>query len=762
MPNNAHPHLFPFSLEGFIAGHEGARRTWLTTAPFTGSGTDVEVHHETSRWHLAGEMRPRADDEFQLSLEAQPATADAPTASFGLKLTDPDWSTENYVLVPGAVYAGNRFQSNRYAYSPPLLGPSFADPERTPWINDLPRLSQGTEPSHLEQLSIDGSIPGLCIFFPKRKKALHLLLPQATESGPIGIEVIENEARDQAEILLSAPGIYHERSYTINGFVRSEQCLPDWPQDRRQRLELQLIWRDCWSIEQLFAQLFELRSVAFPQHPTLHNEFCFSSAWDLLHRKHNATNWRESMGLYQVNIHNDPPNANTLFQLGWCGGGITTLPMLQGADPRSVERACRNIDLIFEGQTDFGLFHPLYDGTAWRGNLKNESPQPGAPRREVERPWTLTRRAADALYFLSRQCLLLQERGQAARISEKWRQGLQRNFEALLGIWTRHRHFGQYLHLHTGEVMIAGSTSAALMPAALIVAGEFLKDPRGLKYALEIAADFTAGDLAAGVTTGGPGDCLQAPDSESVFALVESLVLVYEATSEAHWLAAAKSSAYQAASWVVPYDYAFPVGTALEQIGAKTRGSVMANAQNKHAAPGICTHSGEGLLRLYRASGDRQFLNLLRDIAHNIPQYISRSDKVIPTRLAWGREGLDHQPEGWICERINLTDWGEAIGEIAAYSCWCEAAMMLTWCDLPGVYWNLDNDEVCALDHVVASVEKVGQTRQLGIHNPTKFDATVKILAESSQARAHPLPVNAGAHFPSILVPAGQSIHWMP
>lgn len=55
-------------------------------------------------------------------------------------------------------------------------------------------------------------------------------------------------------------------------------------------------------------------------------------------------------------------------------------------------------------------------------------------------------------------------------------------------------------------------------------------------------------------------------------------------------------------------------------------GSVWDSVANKHSAPGICTWSGHSLLKYYRATGDEQALALLTDIAHGLPQYISREE----------------------------------------------------------------------------------------------------------------------------------------
>jgi hypothetical protein len=137
---------------------------------------------------------------------------------------------------------------------------------------------------------------------------------------------------------------------------------------------------------------------------------------------------------------------------------------------------------------------------------------------------------------------------------------------------------------------------------------------------------------------------------------------------------------------------------------------------------------------------------------------MGRDDKRIPTRLAWGREGVTELLTGWICERVNVTQWGESLGEISAYSCWCEVAMMLTWCDIPGIYWNLGDDHVFALDHLCSEILETENGKKLHIHNPTPFDARVKILAETQADRAQNLPLNCGATFPTVCIPAGQYI----
>jgi len=163
-----------------------------------------------------------------------------------------------------------------------------------------------------------------------------------------------------------------------------------------------------------------------------------------------------------------------------------------------------------------------------------------------------------------------------------------------------------------------------------------------------------------------------------------------------------------------------------------TTGAIYPNVQNKHAAPGICTLSGNSLLRLFRATGDRSYLELLREIAHNLTQYLSRPDRPIPA----GPKGQQRLlPSGWINERVNMSDWEgkDNIGSVFYGSNWPEVTTALTCVEVPGLYVQPDTGLVCAIDHINTEVlEHNTEKLRLRIENPTKFPAQVKVLCENS------------------------------
>src|SRR5450432_4500718 len=73
-------------------------------------------------------------------------------ATFGPKKSTPDpgaglglefgvWSPDNYVLLPGGCYAGNRFASRFVGYPPLLTEPADIGPHVPPIVSDIPRLN---------------------------------------------------------------------------------------------------------------------------------------------------------------------------------------------------------------------------------------------------------------------------------------------------------------------------------------------------------------------------------------------------------------------------------------------------------------------------------------------------------------------------------------------------------------------------------------------------------------------------------------------
>ena len=168
---------------------------------------------------------------------------------------------------------------------------------------------------------------------------------------------------------------------------------------------------------------------------------------------------------------------------------------------------------------------------------------------------------------------------------------------------------------------------------------------------------------------------LQCVDSESAFGLLESFVVLYDITHEEKWLKYAKENAHYCSSWVVSYNYLFPENSEFGRLGMKTVGSVFANLQNKHSAPGICTLSGDSLYKLWQWTGDALYLELVKDITLTIGQYLSTEERPI---YDWEMEPQP-MPQGFMNERVNMSDWEgvDKVGGVFNGSCWSETSNLL-------------------------------------------------------------------------------------
>ena len=301
------------------------------------------------------------------------------------------------------------------------------------------------------------------------------------------------------------------------------------------------------------------------------------------------------------------------------------------------------------------------------------------------------------------------------------------------------------------------------------MAGKYLSREDYIQTAESAAKFYCERDLANGVFTAGPEEILQAPDSESSFNFLDALVTLWEVTGNSIWLGAAEKMAKQCATWVVAYDYAFPENSTFANMGMKTTGTVYANAQNRHSAPGICTGSGIALLKLFRATGNRSYLELLEEIARAIPQYLSREDRPIPVLPKLNPDKSCLKP-GWMNERVNMADWEESFhneqggwcvprGEIFAGSCWCEVALLLTTVELPGIYIQKDTGVCAVFDNIDCRIVKQdGDSVELEINNPTKFDAEVAIMSELSSESEELLQAAPSGAYKKVIVAAQSAV----
>ncbi len=709
-----------------------------------------------AEWEVATTTTEHASGGTLVTLRATVVSGLARQASVSLDFDFGRWSPEIYVLIPGAVYAGNRFPTIPDSY-PPLPPPrSAADPDQRPRITRVPRLSAEPGPSRLEQLSSDPAVPGVGIWFPDQKRGLWLLTPERNAHGLFHYTLEEDAGRTAATLRIGSPPARTHAYEMCDDLGPSPDRAPDFAAGNTVEIPVLLHAFPCPDLQGLFDALVPLRNAMVPA-PRRRCDFPLSAAWAILEDKFNRENWVEPDGYYAVGV--EPLRAASPYQdwqVGWVGGMLHSHALYLHGNAASRERALRNFDFLFEqGQAPSGFFH----GVICRGRVLGDN------FTDTAAPWHLLRKSADALFYGLATLRVVRARGEAHRIRGKWLAGFRSCADAFVRLWNAHQQLGQFVDRDSGELIVSGSLSAGIAPAALVLAAETFPDRMDeyLRVARAAASHYDEHYLRRGLTNGGPGEIAQCPDSESAAGFLESLVTLAEHTRESRWIEAARRCAVQAATWVFSYDFQFPPGSTFHQLDMLTTGTVIANAQNKHSAPGLCTHSGLPLLRLFRLTGEPFFLDLLRDIARSLPQYMSRADRPIAWAIPYVQPAdpaTRHLHPGWMCERVNVTQWGstELHGEVFYYSCWSEVSLALTCAELPGVYAQPDTGRIWCIDHVEAAWEGNGRAA-LRLYNPTSYSAEVRVMAESSAtARRRSLAPDFARNLPAVVVPPGASL----
>lgn len=636
-----------------------------------------------------------------------------------------NWKRESYVFAPGAVYNGNRFVCDPIAYPPyhqvqkenALTEPSV--------ITDIPHLSISAPTSSIQLLSGDMSIPAIGYYDFSAKRGFLMFAPQLCGEDATGFSVWEDLNAGTLRISITAPGVREKYRYFFGEKADGSGFYPDAhsPSDDTGRyieageeLDLPIRIYDfaADSLSDFF--LFFHRQINCLETGTFSDVVPFSTAYYDIKEKYQQENYIDE-GYYGVGVSRNTPL--NFWQAGWVGGGMNNYPFLLEDNGVAFERAFSTFRFILDKlQFPSGWVCGIYANGVTYGEHFDFSDSGSS---------LLVRKDADLLYFLIKQAMLLEEKG---LLSDSHRQKLALFADAFVSLFEKYGQLGQFIDAKTGEMLVGRSASAAIACAALALAGEFFNEGRYLQTAAALGDYYYDEYVSKGILNGGPGEICQAPDSESAFGMLEGYVQLYETLKDKKWLRYAEETFLIAITWVMSYDFKFPAGCTAARRSVHTLGTVFANAQNKHSAPGICTLSGSSILKLYRFTGNQEYLYWMKAISHSIPQFVS-----LPERPVLTLDKVYLKP-GYINERVQTSDWEgkETVGGFLNGSNWPEVTMMLTYTEVPGVYVDFGTGVVETFDHVCCTKKDIHSDKvELCLTNNTDFDATVTILADDSR-----------------------------
>lgn len=721
------------------------------------SGSVTFLQRQYNGTNLVAEKKVRSGEpaqDWQLSLKAGPVkgcsdaididatfrltAGQAISTTVAAKFDFSNWSTANYVLVPAAIYNGNRYRSIGAGYNPDYPRDMYYNPQVPLTISNNPRLSIEKEKASLVELQTGNmATPAVCFFSPADQTGFILLTEQQTKWGNSGVTITENAHKDQFSFDVSAPAI-RKLATGFGDFHPSGDKAPDWKTGDEVSLRFRLYVFKAVDIPSLLTKFIKVRKdisgTAAPR-----NLLPMSKLLELGTGICSSNFTQQPIGNYYK------PENNNDFQLGWVSGMINTYCMLSLNDAKERKRVGEELDFVVKKlQGKSGYF---YGGIRTNGEIIAEKMSRDFPEVQV-----LVRKNADVLFWLMKHLQLLKESGYAAMINKDWEAAAQKLATAFVRTWQKNGQFGQYVAPETGDIAVFNSTAGAIAPAGLVLAARYFNRPDWLKTAAAAAEYYYQRDVAGqGLSGGDCGDISQDANSESAFGFLESLMALYNDTGDRKWLSMAEVEAALCATWTLSYAPVFPPTSTIGKLQANMTGAVWASIQNKHAAPGICTSSGDYLFKLFRATGKPLYADLIRDIQHAHAEAVNMPGHITTNYLV-----------GSSMERIQPSDaeGKESIGNfIYTRNSWTETNGMLMALELPGIYVISDQSKYYVFDHITATIiKKENKGLVMELYNPTAYDASVAIMSETSQEAKHPLGYAAFLHWPKVPVKAGGKI----
>jgi len=572
------------------------------------------------------------------------ADKEASDAFFELSFDFPEWEDDCYTFMPACVYDGNRLKRVIRKY-PPMYFPEESGADREALMTNVPALNPDGS-GEIQVTSGDMATPCVGIFNRHKKQGFLVFTRQAIKEKNLGFTL------KKGKLTISYPSRRTDIYRSCSPHETSGDPGIDIQNGEKLFSEYRIFTFTCDDIGCFFKYYFELRQSVLKDERA---SFGYTKElWDVMENHFNECNFS---GEYYAEM-------SKIWQCGWVGGGMSTYPLLMHGTALSRERAIKTIDYMISHQAKSGFFYGLIKDSIILDDSFSTNGMEGLH---------LVRKSADALYFMFKNFT-------AIKPKDSWLESARKCAEAFVKLFDTYGKTGQFVNAETGELIIGSTTSAAIVSAALAKAGVFFNEERFLRSARDILEYHWSLFEKSGVTNGGPGEILGAPDSESAFGLLESCIVLYEIDKNEKWLSYAETAAHYCSSWVVSYTYDFPKHSEFYRLGINTVGSVFANVQNKHSAPGICTLSGDSLLKLYRYTKNTAYLDLIKDISYFIPQCVSREEAPI---YSWDSPP-QKLPAGYICERVNMSDWEseKCVGGVFCFSCWPETSLILSFTEL--------------------------------------------------------------------------------
>jgi len=132
------------------------------------TATTVKVNNST--WSVQFKSNPANTDYYDCYVTFKCLQGQLHNAAVSVQLNLSQWSKDNYVLMPAAVYNGNRYPYRRLRYSPKLYEVQDIGIDKPIIVTDIPKLNDTVGISRIQEISGDMACPSIGYFSPSQQK----------------------------------------------------------------------------------------------------------------------------------------------------------------------------------------------------------------------------------------------------------------------------------------------------------------------------------------------------------------------------------------------------------------------------------------------------------------------------------------------------------------------------------------------------------------------------------------------------------------
>jgi len=382
-----------------------------------------------------------------------------------------NWNTENYVLVPGMIYGGNRFRILPIKY-PPYIHDAADRPLDMPiTTTDILHLNKDGSHAKIEMTTGNMATPMFSFFNPKNKTGLMILTNQQSGFGNNGM-FIEEDAdslikNKKISFIVSAPSV-REKLYVMCGRAPSGDKAADWKTGETVSLQFKIFYFRADNLIAFYKKVFEKRK-ALSGRNTFSNTTPYSVGADLILQHFDKDKWMENDSVAMYNNHPGSDNPYN-YQIGWGGIPVMTFPMIIDLTPERLRRVLLSFHHVYdESQGKSGLFYAVN----MNGKIYGDPHGKMAERSTIAMP----RRSMDVLYFGLQSFDLLKKYGYADSIKPAWDMVLKRCADGLVNVWKKYGQFGQFIDVDNLKMDINGSAAGCAAGAGLALASKYFHNP---------------------------------------------------------------------------------------------------------------------------------------------------------------------------------------------------------------------------------------------------------------------------------------------